>query len=713
MILNNAKWITYPNYENETICPVFRKRFDIQESIKSATLKITSLGCYFAELGGERIGDFILAPGWTFYKRAQLQEYDVTSLISKTNELRVTIGAGWYKGRINIRNRLDMPNVHPAMICSLEIKLQNGEKITIVSDESWECSLSKITMSDIYDGEHYDCNFEESFMPAILQDCSFVEIIKQQGEKIVEQDIIRPHRIFTTPKGETIIDFNQNLTGYFEIELDAKKGDKVSFSVCEVLDKDGNFYNENYRSAKSEFEYICGDGHQVHKPYLTFYGFRYIKVNSFPDELTLNSVRAIVVHSDIKRTGYLNSSSPLLNKLFKNIVWGQKGNFLDIPTDCPQRDERLGWTGDAQVFIKTASYTYDVEKFFEKWLEDLRLEHNREGLIPFCVPQVHEKPGSSTAAWSDAATVCPWQIYLTYGSTKILKRQFKSMCTYVDEIGRITKKKDLWYGCWHFGDWLGLDAPYGSYVGSTNLDIIGTAFYAYSTSLVVKAGKVLGKNVSKYERLYERIINKAKKEFTEFKTQTECVLALMFGLTDNKKEVAKNLATMLIENGKRLKTGFVGTPYLLHALSQNGYTELAYDILLQENYPSWLYSVKQGATTVWEHWDGMNDKGEFWSKDMNSFNHYGYGSVADWVYGVACGIQTVEEHPGFEKVLIKPHPTNKLDWLSAKIETRYGAVSSAWYKDGDSFRYEITTPTEATVIIDGKEYHLNKGSYVF
>ena len=713
MLLENAKWITYPDYKNEAVCPVFRKSFSVRGEIKKARLEITSLGCYVAELGGKRVGDFILAPGWTFYKRAQMQKYDVTSLISENNELRVTLGAGWYKGRINIRNRKDLPNVHPSLICQLEIVYKDGKKDVIVSDESWECSLSKITMSDIYDGEHYDCNFTESFQPVAIQDCSFVKIIPLQGEKIAEQDIIRPHRIFKAPNGDTLIDFNQNLTGYFEISVNAKKGDRVSFSFGEVLDRDGNFYNENYRSAKCEFEYICKDGYQTHKPKLCFWGFRYIRVNSFPEEISLDSVKAIVLHSDIKRTGYLESSSPLLNKLFKNIIWGQKSNFLDVPTDCPQRDERLGWTGDAQVFIKTASYNYDVEKFFEKWLCDLWLEQQREGLIPFCVPQVHEKPGSSTSAWSDASTVCPWQIYLTYGNRNILKKQFKSMRAYIDEIGKITKEKDLWCGCWHFGDWLGLDAPAGSYVGSSNMDIIATAFYAHSTSILVKAGKIIGKDVSKYEALYERIISKAKKTFTEFKTQTECALALYFGLTDNKKQVAKQLATMIKENKKRLQTGFVGTPYLLHALSQNGYTELAYDLLLQENYPSWLYSVKQGATTVWEHWDGINDKGEFWSKDMNSFNHYAYGSVADWVYGVACGIQTVEEFPGFEKVLICPHPTQKLDWLSAKIETRHGTLTSAWYKEGDSFRYEITTPTDATVIIDGKEHHLTKGTYVF
>ena len=712
MLLKNAKWITYPKYENESICPVFRKKFNVDGLVKRATLKITSLGCYVAELDGKRVGDFIFAPGWTYYKRVQLQEYDVTKLIKEENELRVAIGAGWFKGRINGRNQKELPCVHPSMICELEITFKNGNKMMIVSDEGWECSLSKISMSDFYDGEHFDANFEESFEPVSIQDCSFVEVIKQQGEKICEQDVIFAHRIFTTPKGETIIDFNQNITGYFEIELFAKKGDRVSLSFAEILDKDGNFYNENYRGAKAEFEYICKDGHQAHKPLFAFWGFRYIKVNSFPCELTLKSIKAIAIHSDLKRTGYLESSSPLLNKLFKNIIWGQKGNFLDVPTDCPQRDERLGWTGDAQVFIKTASYNYDVEKFFEKWLTDLWLEQQREGLVPFVVPQVHDKPGSSTAAWSDASTVCPWQIYLTYGNRDILKKQFKSMCTYVDEIGKITKKRNLWYGCWHFGDWLGIDAPDGSYVGASNLDIIATAFYLYSTSLVIKAGKVIGRNVSKYERLHERILNATKKTFTDFNTQTECVLALYFGLTDNKKEIASKLANMIIENGKRLKTGFVGTPYLLHALSQNGYTELAYDLLLQENYPSWLYSVKQGATTIWEHWDGINDKGEFWSKDMNSFNHYAYGSVADWVYGVACGIQTIEEHPGFEKVRISPNPTKKLDFLKAKIETRYGTLSSAWYKDGDSFRYEITTPTDAIVTIEGKEYNLKKGTYI-
>ena len=711
-MLNNSKWISYPKKEDFT-CPVFKKSFKASKEIKKATLKITSLGCYYAELNGERIGDFILAPGWTYYKRAQMQEYDITDMVKGENEIRASLSSGWFNGRINIRTRKDLPDIYPALICEIEIIYKDGTKEYIYSDEGWECALSKITFSDIYDGESYDATYEEKFVPVKVQDYGEFKIVKQQGEKIVENEIILPHRIFKTPKGETVIDFNQNLTGYFEISLNAKKGDKVKISCAEVLDRNGNFYNENYRSAKSEFNYTCKDGYQSYKPKLTFFGFRYLRIDEFPGEITSDNIKAIVVHSELKRTGYLNSSSPLLNNLFSNIIWGQKGNFLDIPTDCPQRDERLGWTGDAQVFIKTASYNYDVEKFFDKWLEDLRLEHKREGLIPFCIPQVHERPGSSTAVWSDASTVCPWQIYLTYANKKILRRQFKSMCDYVDEIGKITKEKYLWYGCWHFGDWLGLDAPAGSYKGSSDPDIIATIFYAYSVSLVIKAGRILGKNVSKYEKLHEKILEKGRKKFTEFKTQTECVVALYFDFALDKKAVADKLADMIVKNGTRLQTGFVGTPYLLHALSQNGYTELAYDLLLQENYPSWLYSVKQGATTIWEHWDGVNDKGEFWSRDMNSFNHYAYGSVADWVYGVACGIQTVESHPGFEKIVIAPQPTKKLSHLSAKIETRHGLVSSAWFNEGDKFRYEITTPSDTTVIIDGVSYEVKKGSYVF
>ncbi len=710
-MLNNSKWISYPEMQLNR-CPVFKKSINAKGQVKKATLKISALGCYYATIDGKRVGDFILAPGFTSRYRSQVQEYDVTDMIKESCELKVSLSQGWFKGRINWRVNNDMKDIYPSIIAELAIIYKNGEKQFVYTDESWECSLSAITMADIYDGEHYDCGFEESYTQVRVNDYPHDRLCAQQGPYIKEQERIIPHRIFKTPKGELVIDFNQNLTGYFEIKLNAKKGQRVSLSVAEVLDKDGNFYTENYRSAKSEFIYTCQDGYQSYKPRHTFYGFRYIRVNEFPGEISPDNICAIVVHSDLVRTGYLNSSSPLLNKLFSNIIWGQKGNFLDIPTDCPQRDERMGWTGDAQVFVKTASYNFDVEKFFEKWLTDLSIDQLDSGYVPSVVPQVWGDDWSG-CGWGDASTICPWQMYLTYGNKQILKKQFKSMCLYLKYIATNSKDKYLWTGCEHFGDWLGLDSPAGSYKGASSDDFIASVFYAYSTSLVIKAGRVIGKSVAKYERLYENIVKKIRKTFKEYKTQTECVLALYFGIAENKEEVARKLADMILANGTRIKTGFLGTPYILHALSQNGYVELAYDLLLQESYPSWLYSVKQGATTIWEHWDGINDKGEFWSKDMNSFNHYAYGSVADWVYGVACGINTVEEKPGFEEIVIAPKPSKKLNHLSAKIETRRGTVSSAWYLEGDSFRYEITTPVKSTIIIDGVVHQVDKGSYVF
>ena len=600
--------------------------------------------------------------------------------------------------------------MYESLIASLEIKYSNGSTQVISTDDTWECAMSKITMADIYDGEHVDMRIKESYGPVKIQDYDKGLVVPQQGVDIREQEIILPLSIFTTPKGETVIDYGQNLTGYFEISADAKAGELVDLSFAEVLDKDGNFYTENYRSAKAEFKYICKDGTQSYKPRHVFYGFRYIRVNSFPTELKQDSIKAVVVHSDIKRTGYLDSSSPLLNKLFKNIFWGQKGNFLDVPTDCPQRDERMGWTGDAQVFCKTASYNYDVNQFFEKWLTDLRLDQLDTGYVPSIVPQAWGDDGTS-AAWGEASTVCPWQMYMTYGNKRLLKNQFTSMCGYIKYITDNTHDKYLWTKCEHFGDWLGLDAPYGSYKGSSDQDFIASVFYAFSTSLVIKAGNVLGRNISKYETLYKRIINKIRKTYKKYNTQTECVLALYFDIATDKEAVAKQLADMIVANGNKLKTGFVGTPYLLHALSQNGYTELAYKLLLQEEFPSWLYSVKQGATTIWEHWDGVNENGDFWSKDMNSFNHYAYGSVADWVYEVGCGIKPTK--PGFDEIVIEPHPTNQLQHLTASIDTVHGIVSSKWYHSNGKIRYEITTPVDSTIIIDGVAHAVKKGSYVF
>ena len=401
-----------------------------------------------------------------------------------------------------------------------------------------------------------------------------------------------------------------------------------------------------------------------------------------------------------------------IDKLFDNIVWGQKGNFLDVPTDCPQRDERLGWTGDAQAFVRTACLNFDVEKFFAKWLADMAANQREDGLVGHVIPDVLDTEIPS-AAWADAATICPWQVYLAYGNPQILADQYECMEKWVGYVTDHTTTKFLWTGGEHFEDWLGLDAPVGSYKGSTRADFIASAFYAYSTELLIKAGKVLGKDMTEYEVLYRSIVETFRRTYPTYTTQTECVLAAYFRLAEEPQKAADQLAEMVRAAGTKLQTGFVGTPYLLHVLSDHGYKELAYDLLLRTEYPSWLYPVTKGATTVWEHWDGIMENGDFWSADMNSFNHYAYGAVADWVYCQAAGINTVEEYPGYEKIRIAPLPDTRLDWLEASLRTRHGLISSRWQKQEGMWRYEINTPVETTVVIAGKEYRVEKGKYVF
>ena len=712
-----ASWIC-PAESYGDICPAFRKTFFCPENVVSAALRITAMGVYEASLNGGRVGDFILAPGWTVYqKRLQVQQYELRIRPGQENELTVLVGKGWYRGRLAgwLPGQNSSAALPAALTAELTLRYPDGHTDTICTDASWQTAESAVRFSELYDGETYDATFEPSvWTPAMIYDGPTDTLIEQQGEPVREQERIAPARIFKTPAGEIVVDFGQNLTGYVEIALDGVKGEAVELSHAEVLDKNGNFYTENYRSAKAKYLYFCKDGAQRYKPKLTFYGFRYIRVDRFPcgaEHAAQENFTAIAVHSDMKRTGYLSCSDPLLNKLFENVIWGQKGNFLDVPTDCPQRDERLGWTGDAQVFIRTACLNFDAERFFTKWLADLAADQREDGAVGHVIPNVLHQSGS--AAWDDAATICPWAVYLAYGDPNILRAQFASMKKWVDYITAHTTTKDLWTGGEHYGDWLGLDAPSGSYKGSSREDLIASAFYAHSTALVIKAGRVLGQDISAYEALYERIVRAFRQAYPVYQTQTECTLAVYFALAEDTQKTTDQLAQMIRSCGTKLQTGFVGTPYLLHALSAHGYTELAYDLLLRREYPSWLYPVTKGATTIWEHWDGQMENGDFWNSDMNSFNHYAYGAVADWVYTVAAGIQTVEEKPGYAAVRIAPQPDKRLGWLEASVETRHGLIRSRWEKQGNLWRYEIETPVEAEIMIDGGKTFCRPGRYIF
>lgn len=726
-MIPNAKWIR-PAQTTGDVCPVYSKQFSLfsspnqsLSSVAHATLSVTAMGVYEASLNGKRIGDFVLAPGWTSYRhRLQVQTYDVTELLSSENELSILVGKGWYRSPLawpDEAHRQQKAQISAGLIALLTITYTDGSTQLLPTGADWSAYESNVRFSEIYDGETYDAAFDPSSAPIAIEefDGPSDTLIAQQGEKITEQERIVPARIFTTPAGETVIDFGQEITGYVEVSLDAHAGDCVELSHAEVLDKHGNFYTENYRAAKAKFLYFCKDGFQTWHPKLTFFGFRYIRVDHFPggaEAVRPDNFTAVVVCSDLQRTGFLSSSNPLLNKLFDNIIWGQKGNFVDVPTDCPQRDERLGWTGDAQVFIRTACYNFDTEAFYRKWLSDLAADQYPDGHVDHVIPAILENQKSS-AAWGDAACVCPWELYQAFGNVDILRSQFNSMKKWVGYITSSTTTKNLWTGGEHYGDWLGLDAPSGSYKGSSDEDLIASAFYAHSTELVIAAGKVLDEDVSEYETLYKNIVAAFQATWPVYHTQTECILAAHFHLAKDCQAAADQLAKLVTDAGVQLKTGFVGTPYLLHVLSDYGYVSLAWSLLLRENYPSWLYPVTKGATTIWEHWDGIMENGDFWSRDMNSYNHYAYGAVADWVYGNAAGIRPLDGHPGYEKISVSPLPDKRLGWLSCSYRSRHGLIRSDWKLQGDQWRYEIETPVDAVITISGQKHEVSPGMWIF
>ena len=707
----NCSWIECKPVKERDQVISYQKGFSIDKKINKATLTITACGVFCATLNGERVS-MPMSPGFDCYPdRLPYQVYDISEQIKKENLLKVSVARGWY-GWYDWHEKIKDNVFCRRLKAQLEIEFSDGKKASIVTDNSWEVFNSKCVKSDIYNGEEFDAtineerlqNASEIFLPSLD-----ATLFPFDGEEICEHERLSPIRTIVTPKGEYVIDFGQNVTGYVEFRGNAKKGEVIEISHAETLDKDGNFYTENYREAKAKLVYVCNDGEQTYKPLHTFFGFQYIRLDKKPENINATNFTAIAVHSNIKRTGYFECSNPLLNKFFQNVVWGQKDNFLDIPTDCPQRDERLGWTGDARAFCKAAVHNFDCEKFFARWLKMLSNEQKACGFVPTIVPNSSGKGGLSTG-WAEAAVFCPWEVYKTYGNEQILIDQFESMENHLNSVLEYTQNPNLWVGRWHYGDWLGLDAPEGSYVGSSNRDLIASAFFARSVEIVAEAGKIIGKDVKKYDNWYKNIRKEFIKTFSDLKTQTECALVLCFNLTDQKEKVSAKLVELIENCGNHLQTGFIGTPYLLHALSQNGYSEVAYSLLLREEFPSWLYSVKCGATTVWEHWDSKNEKGDFWSPDMNSFNHYAYGAAVDWLYGVAAGI--TPKKAGFEEITIAPIATKQLDWLSVSLKTRKGEVFVKWEHVDGGVKYTIKTPTITDLILNGETIPLKQGEFI-
>ena len=704
--------------------PYFRKAVELKGEIKRATLHISSLGVFEAKINGARVGKDYMAPGWTNYnKRLQFFTYDVTNMLFEKSEIIVGVGNGWFSSRGGFPDTKEgMYGTHPALIAALEIVYKNGECETVYTDESWQTAKSECLFTGIYDGEITDARITPDFSTtAHVFDYDKSVLVPMDGVPTREIGSIAPKSVFTTPKGECVIDFGQEVTGNIEFTLTAKDGERVEIKCAEVLDKDGNFYNANYRTARSEMVYTAKEGTQTYKAKYTFYGFRYIKLTDWPEQVKAENFRAIVMHSDMKRTGYFTCGHAKLNQLYSNVIWGQKDNFLDIPTDCPQRDERLGWTGDAQVFARAASINYDTEIFYRKWLRDMASEQFENGELPHVIPDALRKNSTrNSTAWDDAACIIPWEVYTAFGDKKLLREHLPMMKKWHGYVKSRAGRKCLWQGDEHFGDWLGMDAPAGSYTGSTDKDLIASAYYYLITTIMAKTCRVLGMNAEGYDRLAERIRKAFKKEYIKrgkltSDTQTAHVLTIHFGLVDDDETQKAKLGARLVELIEgfcdRLQTGFVGTPYLLDALTEVGRHDKAYTLLLQEKFPSWLFSVNQGATTIWEHWDSKNDKGEFWSTDMNSFNHYAYGACAAWFYRTILGIRPLE--PTYKSFEIKPIPSEKLGFAKASIETRSGLIRSEWTYTEDGIRYFFSVPagTTAEITVDGITKTYMPGEY--
>ncbi len=710
-MITDAKWIKAPTDTGAAVV-AFRRKFSCKKPIGKGVIRISAIGVFKARINGKLIGEDVLAPGWTSYnKRVQYREYDVTKLLSEENTVEIELGRGWAIGSVGGKNRPYPYEVTlPLVIAELEIP----EEGTIIrTDESWETFTTRITSSEIYHGETVDMTAEEKLLGNAEVSDFETDIIPTVGEVILEQERFSPAEIIRTPKGELVLDFGQNLAGYVEVKIRGERGKRIVLHHAEVLDAEGNFYTDNMRSARNENVYILSGEDDVFKPGFTFQGFRYVRLEEYPfKEVDPKCFTAIAVYSDIKRTGEFRCGNDKINRLYHNIIWGQKGNFLDVPTDCPQRDERLGWTGDAQVFAKTAMINYDVKKFFAKWLGDMEAEQEPSGEIHAIVPDCRIVGGGySSAAWSDAACIIPWELYLAYGDKALLKSHFPMMKKWIEYLRNEGEDEYLWTSGKHYGDWLALDGNPDGYSGLTPSFFIASAFYAYSTSLLIKSGKVLGEDMSEYEKLYDGICSAFRDRYIRngrvrlipddwkigdgeptLETQTAYVLVLKFNLCEeNEKPLfAKRLSELIREKGVCNTCGFVGTPYILHSLSENGYTDMAYKLLLREESPSWLYSVNRGATTMWEHWNGIKEDGSFWSADMNSFNHYAYGAVFDWIFGVSLGIKPSEA--GYSEVEISPHPKKELGFAEGEIKTAYGRIYLKWSYENEGICYDVEIP---------------------
>lgn len=695
--------------------PILRKSFALGgKAIASARLYVTALGLYEMRINGWRVGESVLAPDWTDYrKRVRYQVYDVTNLLKPDNNaMAALLGNGWYCGHIG-NGGFQFFGTTPAFFAQLEVTYADGSTQRIVSDASWKTHASPILASDFMLGESYDATQEVPgwdspglndaswpaakvpYEPARLLEGQVMQPVRQTGE-------LKPKAVTEPKPGQWVFDLGQNMVGVVRLKVSAPAGTKLTLRHAEMLDASGALYTKNLRSALSVDTYVCkGGGVEVWQPAFTFHGFRYVELTGLPKKPEAEAVTGIVLGTDLPRAGEFTCSDPRINQLQANIVWGQRGNYLSIPTDCPQRDERLGWMGDAQVFIRTATMNADVASFFTKWLVDVDDGQLPEGSFPDVSPNTMH--GYNVPAWADAGVICPWTVYEVYGDRRILERHLPAMTRWVEWCRKHSTDliRDKGRGN-DYGDWLAIGS-------NTPKDVIGTAYFAYSTDLLARSYKAIGNaaEAAKYEELFGRIKEAFNKRYVKpdgrITGDTQCcyAMALKFDLLPEnlRSKAAQHLEQDIRAKGWHLSTGFVGVSYLLPVLTQAGKVDTAYRLLMQDTFPSWLFSVKQGATTIWERWDGWTPQRGFQDPGMNSFNHYALGSCGQWLFDTVAGIGLDPEKPGYRHIIIHPRVGGGLTSAGASLHSIRGLIASSWSLTDGGLTLDITIPANTTATV--------------
>ena len=721
--------------KNKTIfSPIFFKNVKIDKQIKRARLYITGLGLYQALINNSKVGNAYLTPGFNDYNYyLRYQTYDITNLLklNEENKIEIHMGDGWYKGRIGINKPLDKGgNVFgdEYKLCLnmvISFNDENEKNLEIKSDETWKVKSSKEVSNNIYDGEEIDYTLHESSpegQDVIISEEKY-NLIPDYGALIVEKNLLKPE-LYISPKGEQILDFKQNMVGFIRFKGLLNKNQELKISHGEVLQKDC-FYNANYRTAKAMLKYKGVGEKRIYEPKFTYYGFRYALIEGL-EKVNPEDFEGVVIYTDLEKKITFETDNKYINKLVNNCFWGQCGNFLDVPTDCPQRDERLGWTADTQVFVNTACYNMDTYIFYKKYLNDLRGDQTMyfKGDIPMYSPSLKKEAGEGGAVWADAGTIIPWNIYLNYGDKNLLEKNYVLMRDYAETLIEKDIKqgnKNLILEGFTFGDWLAQDGVCPqSLFGGTDNGFIRSVYYYRSIELTSFAARELGKNddFEKYDNLKKKIYNAILNEYfapngkLALDTQTAYVLSLFYKIYRNKERVLNDFKERIKKDFYRIKTGFTGTPLILLCLFDNDMDDYAYRILFNEECPGWIYAIKLGATTIWERWNSLLADGTISGINMNSFNHYSYGSVCEAIYSRIGGLRNLS--PGWKKVLIKPQVNYRLKSVKFTFDSISGKFEICWKCKDNKFYLDVVIPNGVVAEIflpDKKSFNATGGKY--